>query len=185
MPLAEARLSTFLAADKDNTDDAPDAFLSGAITDAMARYNLTNLLDAKGGIDTRELARRCERLCETVGVSADVATRIATGLRDAAPPRSDRHPARALLPHVAPADPPLMPQSAAQLAWLGVDAESLRALEPYVVLIPTRCDPARAGERQHGAARGARRGRRQARSRHRGTDRPGAPARAAEDASPS
>ena len=35
VPLAEARLSTFLAADKDNTtDDAPDAFLSGAITDA-------------------------------------------------------------------------------------------------------------------------------------------------------
>ena len=56
VPLAEARLSTFLAADKDNTDDAPDAFLSGAITDAMARYNLTNLLDVTGGIDKRELA---------------------------------------------------------------------------------------------------------------------------------
>src|SRR3954468_7432952 len=34
VPLAEARLSTFLAADKDNTEDAPDAFLSGSITDA-------------------------------------------------------------------------------------------------------------------------------------------------------
>src|SRR5512137_785543 len=31
VPLAEARLSSFLAADKDNTDDAPDAFLSGSI----------------------------------------------------------------------------------------------------------------------------------------------------------
>src|SRR5205085_11842970 len=44
VPLAEARLSTFLAVDKDNTDDAPDAFLSGAITDALARYNLTNVV---------------------------------------------------------------------------------------------------------------------------------------------
>ena len=44
VPLAEARLSTFLAADKDNTDDAPDAFLSGSISDEHARYNLANLV---------------------------------------------------------------------------------------------------------------------------------------------
>src|SRR5512147_3519 len=49
-PLAEARLSTFLAVDKDNTDDAPDAFLSGVITDAQARYNLTSLLDGSGKV---------------------------------------------------------------------------------------------------------------------------------------
>jgi general secretion pathway protein K len=108
VPLAEARLSTFLAADKDNTDDAPDAFLSGAITDAMARYNLTNLLDPKtGGIDQRELAN-LERLCETVGVSKDVASRIAVGLRDAAPPvppapgaSSPPHPTRRSAAHAA------------------------------------------------------------------------------------
>jgi general secretion pathway protein K len=29
-----------------------------------------------------------------------------------------------------------MPQSARQLNWLGIDAESLRALDPYIVLIP-------------------------------------------------
>ena len=45
VPLAEARLSTFLAADKNNTDDAPEAFLSGQIADAQARFNLTNLVD--------------------------------------------------------------------------------------------------------------------------------------------
>ena len=136
VPLAEARLSTFLAADKDNnTEDAPDAFLSGVITDAMARYNLTNLLDAKtGGIDPRELAS-LERLCETVGVSKDIATRIAIGLRDAAPPVPPASGASAP-PPTPPADPPLMPQSASQLGWLGIDAESLRALDPYIVLIP-------------------------------------------------
>ena len=84
VPLAEARLSTFLAADKDNTEDAPDAFLSGSITDANARYNLANVV--KGGkIDPLELAA-LQRLCETVGLSVDVATRISTGLRDASPP---------------------------------------------------------------------------------------------------
>ena len=133
VPLAEARLSTFLAADKDNTDDAPEAFLSGVITDAMARYNLLNLLDATGGIDKIELAT-LERLCTTVGVSADVATRIAVALRDAAPPVPPAPGASS--PPPPPADPPLMPQSASQLGWLGIDAESLRLLEPYIILIP-------------------------------------------------
>src|SRR5689334_6315146 len=55
VPLAEARLSTFLASDKDNTDDAPDAFLSGAITDAQGRYNLTNLIGANK-VEPSELA---------------------------------------------------------------------------------------------------------------------------------
>jgi len=138
VPLAEARLSTFLAADKDNTDDAPDAFLSGAITDALAHYNLANVVTGNH-IDPVELAA-LQRLCETVGVSADVATRIAAGLRDAAPPQPAGAAASAAsAPEPAAAvDPPLMPRSVRQLAWLGVDAESLRLLEPYLVLLPEK-----------------------------------------------
>jgi general secretion pathway protein K len=146
VPLAEARLSTFLAADKDNTDDAPDAFLSGAITDALARYNLANLVSGNR-IDPVELAA-LQRLCETIGVSADVAVRIAAGLRDALPPQPVGAPASAASASAAAAasapeppaavDPPLMPRSVRQLAWLGVDAESLRLLEPYVVLLPEK-----------------------------------------------
>ena len=142
VPLAEARLSTFLAADKDNTDDAPDAFLSGAITDALSRYNVANVVTGNR-IDPVELAT-LQRLCETVGVAADVATRIAAGLRDAAPPQPPGAPASAAsapaaAPEPAPAaDPPLMPRSVHQLVWLGVDAESLRLLEPYIVLLPEK-----------------------------------------------
>ncbi|MEO5844726.1 MAG: type II secretion system minor pseudopilin GspK [Caldimonas sp.] len=140
VPLAEARLSTFLAADKDNTEDAPDAFLSGAITDAQARYNLTNLLSGTGGgIDPLEMAA-LQRLCESVGVSADVATRIAVALRDAAPPPAV-DPAASGTPAIAApavADPPLMPKSTAQLTWLGIDAEALRTLEPYITVLPER-----------------------------------------------
>jgi general secretion pathway protein K len=139
VPLAEARLSTFLAADKDNTDDAPDAFLSGAITDAVSHYNVANVVTGNQ-IDPVELAA-LQRLCETVGVSADVAMRIAAGLRDAAPPQPAAAAASgaASAPVPAPvADPPLMPRSVRQLTWLGVDAESLRLLEPYVVLLPEK-----------------------------------------------
>ena len=143
VPLAEARLSTFLAVDKDNTDDAPDAFLSGAITDALSHYNLANVVTGNQ-IDPVELAA-LQRLCEAVGVSADVAMRIAAGLRDAAPPQPAAAPASGASAPAAPAaepapaaDPPLMPRSVRQLTWLGVDAESLRLLEPYIVLLPEK-----------------------------------------------
>lgn len=127
VPLAEARLSTFLAADKDNTDDAPDAFLSGVITDEQARYNLNNLVD-QGKIVPDELAA-LERLCQVVGVATDIATRIAEGVRDAtAPPGTPG----------ASANAALLPHDVSQLAWFGVNAEALRRLEPYVTLLPVR-----------------------------------------------
>jgi general secretion pathway protein K len=139
VPLAEARLSTFLAADKDNTEDAPDAFLSGAITDANARYNLRSIVVA-GKISPTELAK-LQRLCDTVGVSADVAARIASGLRDASPPPPPAPAASgaSAVPDAAssrPPNPPLMPRSAAQLAWFGIEPGALQALEPYVVILP-------------------------------------------------
>lgn len=140
VPLAEARLSTFLAADKDNTEDAPDAFLSGAITDANSRYNLTNVV--KGGkIDPIEL-KVLQRLCENVGLSVDVATRISVGLRDASPPPPPEAPASgASAVPATPApppnpNPPLMPRSAAQLAWLGIEPGAVQALQPFVVILP-------------------------------------------------
>jgi len=121
VPLAEARLSTFLAADKSNTDDAPDAFLSGAITDAQARYNLTNLVSGDH-VEPSELLT-LSNLCEAIGVSTDVASRIANGL----------------LAAMNASDPttPLQPSTVAQLTWLGIDPDTVRTLMPYVVLLPT------------------------------------------------
>jgi general secretion pathway protein K len=125
VPLAEARLSTFLAADKNNTDDAPEAFLSGVITDAQARYNVTNLVDTtKGEIDKLEFAA-FERLCQNLGVDSSVASLVASGLRDALAPAG-----------TGTAAAPLLPQSVAQLSWLGVDAASLELLAPYIVVLP-------------------------------------------------
>ncbi len=126
-PLAEARLSSFLAADKDHTDDAPDAFLSGSIVDAQSHYNLRNLVGADGKLNEAE-QKVLQRLCDTVGVAPQVALRIASGLRDALAPVGA--PGR-------PDDPPLLPHSVAQLAWLGIDEDARKRLAPYVVLLPT------------------------------------------------
>ena len=120
-PLAESRLSTFLAVDKSNADDGPEAFLSGDISDAQARYNLANLLKSGKGIDPTELAT-LEQLCLSAGVDSGVASRIATGLRDATLGTG--------------AAGPLRPLKVTQLTWLGIDAASVAALEPYVVVLP-------------------------------------------------
>jgi len=126
VPLAEARLSTFLAADKSNTDDAPEAFLSGSITDAQARYDLRNLIDGQLKVDPQQLAS-LQQLFQSIGVAPDVADRIATGMRDAlAPPGAA----------AGTNNIPLMPAHVAQLGFFGIDADSVQKMAPYVVLLP-------------------------------------------------
>ena len=120
-PLAESRLSTFLAVDKSNADDGPEAFLSGSIADAQGRYNLKNLV-VQGKIDPDELAN-LERLCSAVSVDASVAQRIATSLRDASAATTSAAAA-------------IMPQSVSQLTWFGIDEATVHALEQFVVLLP-------------------------------------------------
>lgn len=126
-PLAEARLSTFLAADKSNADDGPEAFLSGSISDAQGRYNLTSLAPAGGKVDVLEQAA-LERLCLAIGLESSVAQRIANGMRDAGVTGSGGSGG-------ANANAPLLPQSVAQLTWFGLDDATVKALEPYVVLL--------------------------------------------------
>jgi general secretion pathway protein K len=128
VPLAEARLSTFLAADKDNTDDAPEAFLSGSITDAQSRFNIYNLIGSsnKASLPDLEILRR---LCENLNVTATVADSVATGMVAAYSTAGSPG---------APADPPLKPLRVSQLSWLGVDAQALQRLEPYITLIQER-----------------------------------------------
>jgi general secretion pathway protein K len=130
VPLAEARLSTFLAADKDNTDDGPEAFLSGAITDAQARFNLRNLVDATGQQVVREEIKALENLCGSLDIAANTATLIADGLRGALSQGTA----------TATANPPLLPKRIDQLTWLGVAPQAIERLEPYVVLLtaPTK-----------------------------------------------
>ncbi|MFG5407615.1 type II secretion system minor pseudopilin GspK [Piscinibacter sakaiensis] len=88
VPLAEARLSSFLAADKDSgvvPDDGPEAFLSGAIIDAQSRYNLANLVSPDGQVLRAEV-EALQRLFELIDVPPTLATGIAAGLRCRSPP---------------------------------------------------------------------------------------------------
>jgi general secretion pathway protein K len=120
-PLAEARISTFLAVDKSNADDGPEAFLSGNIDDAQGRFNLRNLV-LQGKPDPDGVAI-LQRLCTAVGIETGIAERIANGLAGASVATS--------------AAAPLTPGTVDQLTWLGVDDASVQALKPYVVLLPT------------------------------------------------
>jgi len=123
-PLAEARLSTFLAADRNNTlEGAPDAFLSGQIVDAQARYNLHNLVDGDGKLVDAE-KKTLARLCHSAGLSSALVDLLAQGMVDAG--------------KTGVADAPLAPSRVEDLAWLGVDEASLAALRPWVTLLPER-----------------------------------------------
>jgi len=125
-PLAEARLSTFLAADQDNNvDSGPEAFLSGRIEDAQSRWNLRNLVDGAGKEVPAEKAALA-RLCQLAGLPGDTADLISAGLRQAwAPPAADGNPAA-----------PLAPQRLSELEWLGLAPATVRRLAPWVDLLP-------------------------------------------------
>ncbi|KQW51677.1 MULTISPECIES: type II secretion system minor pseudopilin GspK [unclassified Roseateles] len=139
VPLAEARLSTFLAADRSAATDeeGPEAFLSGSIEDAQSRYNLRNLLASDKAAELEQ--RVLDRLCSQVNAPPGTAAVIVEGLRSAfpVPPSS---PASALPPGVAASVPdsesgPLRPANLDQLSWLGLDADTIKRLQPYVVLL--------------------------------------------------
>jgi general secretion pathway protein K len=138
VPLAEARLSTFLAADRTavSDDDGPEAFLSGSIEDAQSRYNLRALL---GGAKVAELEQRVlERLCNQVNAAPGTAAVIITGLRSAfpAPVSAASGPGIPASEAVISESGPLQPAGVDQLAWLGLDEATIKRLQPYVVLLP-------------------------------------------------
>lgn len=131
VPLAEARLSTFLAAaDKEgSTDDGLEAFLSGAITDAQSRFNVANLVN--GNLPDANEVAALGRLCATLGVDSGVAGTLASGMLGALGTGGG-----ASAPTSGPK--PLRPKSVSQLAWLGVNAQALEVLRPYLTVLPER-----------------------------------------------
>lgn len=123
VPLAEARLSTFLAADREapSADQGPEAFLSGQVLDLQARYNLRNLVDDEGKTVPAEIDVLA-RLLLTLNLPEDLAGRLAEALADASRDGAN--------------DAPLLPVKLEQLAWLGVDAATIAQMAPYVILLP-------------------------------------------------
>ena len=130
-PLAEARLSTFLAADKNNNaDSGPEAFLSGSIVDAQSRWNLRRVVD-DGGVPVEAELKAFEQLCTQAGLPTGTAMRIATSVGAAWAPRVE--PAAGTTQQA-----PLPPSRLAELSWLGIEPAIIERLVPWVDVLPQR-----------------------------------------------
>jgi len=129
VPLQEARLSTFLAADHgavtDASADVGDAFLSGSITDQQGLLNLRNL--AQGNAVDPAALRQFVRLFGYLGLDAGLLDRLASHMVQAT--RTDTPDAP---------DAPLLPRSVDELTWWGVPAAAITRLLPYAPLLPVR-----------------------------------------------
>ena len=141
IPLQEARLSTFLAANSNNSagnksvtngsstfsktfsEDAltQEVYLSGQIIDLQARMNVGNLLQGNQ-IDLKSL-QAFERLFEALSLPTAQLNTLAQGLVAAQQQKDGA---------------PLMPQRVSQLTWLGLTPQTLNSLAPYITVLPTR-----------------------------------------------
>ena len=141
IPLQEARLSTFLAANSNSpvgsksgtnsngpfsntiSDDAltQEVYLSGQIIDLQARMNVSNLLQGNQ-IDLKSL-QAFERLFEALSLPTAQLNTLAQGLVAAQQQKDGA---------------PLLPQRVSQLTWLGLTPQTLNSLAPYITVLPTR-----------------------------------------------
>jgi general secretion pathway protein K len=125
-PLEEARLSSFLAADKDNNADSNvEAFISGSIVDAQGRFNLRGLVDPAGKV-LKPQVEALQRLAGLAGAPSDTASRIAQALGATLAPATDADPRGT----------PLRPEKMDDLQWLGIDSATLARLDDWVTLLP-------------------------------------------------
>ena len=87
VPLEEARLSSFLAEDKNIASDAleglPDAFLSGRIVDAQSKLNVMNLVS--GGKPVKKSVAAFSKLFELLGLPGQEVGLLTANLQRAAP----------------------------------------------------------------------------------------------------
>ena len=141
IPLQEARLSTFLAANSTSSvgnksvtngsstfsntfsEDAltQEVYLSGQIIDLQARMNVSNLLQGSQ-IDLKSL-QAFERLFEALSLPTAQLNSLAQGLVAAQQQKDGA---------------PLLPQRVSQLTWLGLTPQTLNSLAPYITVLPTR-----------------------------------------------
>ena len=132
VPLEEARLSTFLAAEhnisqqEDASIDTTDAFLSGHIVDLESRLNLANLVE--DGTVQKAVLARFTRLFARLGLPPGELTTLAEALRQAQEPEGAGAGAST--------NAPLRPQTVEQLSWLGVSAHTAALLAPHLTLLP-------------------------------------------------
>lgn len=124
VPLQEARLSSFLAAlpdgsggDSEDVALSEQVFLSGHIVDLQSRMTLLNLVQGDRLVPSSLMA--FERLFEALGLAPDQLRLLTQGLLNAQKQQGA-----------------VMPQRVSQLTWLGLNAQTVARLSPYVNLLP-------------------------------------------------
>lgn len=131
VPLEEARLSTFLATDKNNTSDTTEnvaqVFLSGRITDLQGRMNVLNLVE--NGKVSAPWQRAFSRLFAQLGLPSAELAAVTENLRFAL----DNAAENGSSPLAT-----LVPQRVDQLRWLGLSDSSLARLGAYITVLPVR-----------------------------------------------
>ncbi|MFH0131962.1 type II secretion system minor pseudopilin GspK [Variovorax sp. VaC1] len=136
VPLEEARLTSFLAADKnassDSLDGLPDAFLSGRIVDAQSKLNVLSLVD--GGKPVPASVATFTRLFNLLGLPLSELNRMTAGLASALSNGTTADGSADVDAGAAP----LLPQEVSQLVWLGLSPSTATALQPYVTILPVR-----------------------------------------------
>lgn len=125
--LQDTRLTQFLALEPGAGALGDHAFLSGQITDAQSRLNVANLI--VGNRASEPDLHAFERLFDALGLERSELERMVANLLLAV--ASDAGASDAL-------EIPIVPQRVAQLRWLGLSADSVLQLAPYVVVLPTR-----------------------------------------------
>jgi general secretion pathway protein K len=130
--LQESRLSTFLAANKNNTggltaEEQVDAFLSGSIEDAQSKLNVFNLIES-GQVSMTDLAA-FKKLFTHFNLPESELEVFVSYLKAASAANSDLNPAATTL---------LMPQRVRQLTWLGLKPQTLAKISPYITILPVK-----------------------------------------------
>lgn len=168
IPLAEAKLSSFLAAEKNISSDmlegVPDAFLSGQIIDAQSKLNVMNLvadgkpvesavaaftklfqlLDLPAGevgvlVSNLQLALPPAVTASSSGTGSTTTTTTGTtSTTSTASTTATTGTTGTTAASNTPGTGPLIPQHTYQLVWLGLSSSTAAALEPYVTVLPVR-----------------------------------------------
>ena len=150
LPLKEAKLSTFLSQDKQLREGDPEVFLSGQVTDAQSRMNLTQWVEPSEGNGQPRLSAQMQlslsRLFAVLGLPSAELETLARGwlaATQAARQRTLGNVANIGANRGAQANSSgmtgaatLLPQQIAQLQWLGVQPETVASLAPYLTILP-------------------------------------------------
>jgi general secretion pathway protein K len=131
LPLQEARISNFLAADPGQTDGLLlEAFLSGQVEDQQGKLNARNLVE--GNASERKVSPSDQaafgKLFAALNLPAQELEVLAQGLQLALN-SADVEPDRPR---------PLLPERFEQLAWLGLSPQTLASLSPHATWLPER-----------------------------------------------